>query len=35
VGLKSSPSLHQDHDAILDHFFELGDLLEGPPDDRG
>ena len=28
-------SLYEDHYAILDHFFELGDLLEGPPDDRG
>lgn len=29
-----SGSLVEDHHAILDHFFELGDLLEGPPDDR-
>jgi bifunctional NMN adenylyltransferase/nudix hydrolase len=27
-------TLVDDHHAILDHFFELGDLLEGPPDDR-
>jgi len=29
-----SGSLVEDHHAILDHFFELGDLLEGPPGDR-
>jgi bifunctional NMN adenylyltransferase/nudix hydrolase len=35
AGLPACPeSLYEDHYAILDHFFELGDLLHGPDDGR-